>query len=304
MYQGEIATANPVNMIAESVSAPKSADFYNLWEIKASDCDPNRYSFHMLDKPRQEFPRDDFGSVDVSAYHPYIIDPLEATPIYLNKKLREIWQPQHVLFQSRFYRQEGISKHIKDPVLRAICITPYMQIIMRRKQELLVHRDFMGHVVAPPPETQRRQMIDFELFDKLGAAALGRRMSLVPEAIENFISGHEVANGDPDLSPLERAECFDAVIGATLKELEKPLVTSQTHITGVVARLSQMTNNEQLRDETAKRIEKFGEAIPFALKSPTFYYGLGNTMLKGAENVRPIKTEALQTEVDEVQLAA
>jgi len=260
---------------------------------------PN-YSDRPFSRLRESFPRDSNGLVDLdSSYPDFLIDDPEDVPIIINTRNREQWWYQHVYFQRLFYTQKGVPEFIKDMVLAQFCESPYNQMGMRPEKEQELHRMFEEHVLAPPPETQRNSLLDFGQIDILGAAAVGRRVALVPEAVEHLIPGMVVPNGFVDMSPVEKAEFFDQVMDEALQVLRSPLVTPQRVITGAIKRIVRVVDNEILSEEAHRRTNRDGSYYPVRLRSPGFYYNLGVSMLKSRSNV-----QALQTEVDQVELAA
>jgi len=269
------------------------------------------YSARPFSKPRRSFPRDANGLIDLDAsYMEFLIDDPKDVPIIINTANKDEWLYQHVYFQRLFYTQKGISRFMKDMVLSQFCEAPYNQMGMRTREEGRLHSIYEEHVIAPQPEIQRKSLIDFSNIDILGATAIGRRVALVPEAIEHFSPGMGTPNGFVDMSSVQKAEYFDDEMEKTLQILRNPLVTPQRVITGVISRLTRIVNNERLKEETSSRIRDDRIYYPVRLRSPGFYYNLGVQLLKdqasGMENQRSRRSTfiALQTEVDQVELAA
>ena len=258
-----------------------------------------RYTDRPFSRPRKSFPRDSNELVNLDAYLDYLPDDPEDVPIHINSDHHGEWVYQHVYFQRLFYIQKGVSKFMKDMVLAKFCETPYNQIGMRAEKELELHQTFEEHVIVPPPEAIQKSMIDFNYLDLLGATAIGRRVALVPEAVEYLIPGMGTPNGFVDMSPLEKVEFFDQELDRTLQTLRSPLVTPQRVITGAIKRLTRVINSERLQEEAHSRIRSDEIYFPVRLRSAGFYYRLSSDMIKNINNV-----EALHTEVDKLELVA
>ena len=239
-----------------------------------------RYTDRPFSRPRKNFPRDSNGLVNFDAYLDYLPDDLEEVPIIINTELHGQWVYQHAYFQRLFYTQKGVSRFMKDRVLAQFCETPYNQIGMRAEKELELHQTFEEHVIVPPLESIPKSITDFKHIDVLGAAAIGKRVALVPEAVEHLIPGMGIPNGFVDMSPLEKAEFFDQKLNKTFQILESPIVTPQRVIAGVIKRLARVINDERLQEEARARIKKDEIYFPVRLRSPGFYYNLGVTLLK------------------------
>jgi hypothetical protein len=264
-------------------------------------------------RPRVEFTRDNNDLVDLSDYLPYLVDDPDAVPIVLTQEQRKegSWVNQHVYFQKTFYQQRGLDDWKKDKVLAKFCSTPYNQIVMRRWEEEKLHRLYEEHVTAPNPEPMRQALIDFSKFDLLGAAAIGRRVALVPEALEYISPGAGTAALSSISSPIERANYFDKTIEAVLKKLDPPLILPERLVVGAINRLSQMFNTDRLKKEVEYRLPKEEVYIPVGVRHPSLYYQMSLDLLKDAalvednqKRMRDGRLTALQTGVDVVELAA
>lgn len=255
-----------------------------------------RRPFH---NPPDEFPRDQNGLVDLEAYNGYLVDDPDDAPIEMTADLKNTWMYQHLYFQRIFYSQQNISRYMKDRVLVNFRNAPYNQLAMRRAQELQVHLAFEEHVSPPPPETMHKALIDFKYLDALGATALGRRISMVPEALEYIVPGGEPYHKSYLGSPSETVEFFDNELKKIIEILKDPIVTPQRVITGVIRRTGRLLNNETLLEEAQSRISLDPIYYPVRLRGFGYYFGMSRDLLNGNEVLRP-----LQTGVDEVKLAA
>jgi hypothetical protein len=156
----------------------------------------------------------------------------------------------------------------------------------------------------------KKSLTDFRYLDILGAAAIGRRLALVPEALEFLVPKATFPKKTSKYSPLEKAVFFDAEMERALQYLEKPLVTSQRVITGVIKRSGRLLNNERLHREAQKRIEEDPIYYPVRLRNLGFLYVLSNELLDGICTVREVPQldqltpEASQTEMKVVKSRA
>lgn len=259
----------------------------------------------FLNKLR-EFPRDTNGLVDMGAYHEFLVDPPAEAPIYLKRTAKAGWMYQHLYYQRSFYKQAGVPRIIRDEVLRKFCISPYNQIAMREDIEDDLHEQFEEHVSPPPPETMKMGVADFETLDRLGAAAVGQRVALLPEAIKYLAP--EIRLETPlaysQRPPVETSEMFDSIIDEALGELETPLVINQRVITGVIARMGRMINNEKLKREAERRIKADEIYYPMRLRTARFYITLSHELLETAINLEEQAVIELQTTTSSQQKAA
>ena len=242
-----------------------------------------RYTDRPFSGRRRSFPRDQNDLVDLDAYLEFLPDDPEDVPIIINTANRDQWWYQHVYFQRLFYTQKGVSRFMKDRVLSQFCVAPYNQIGMRPHKEQELHRIYEEHVLAPSPEVQKKSLIDFGHIDVLGAAAIGRRVALVPEATEHLIPGMGIPNGFVNLSPVEKADFFDEEIHDALSALKSPLVTPQRVITGAIRRLTEVINDERLQEEAQARLRSDETYFPVRLRSLGFYYNLSISLIKESQ---------------------
>ena len=242
-----------------------------------------RYTDRPFSRQRRSFSRDQNDLVDLDTYLEFLPDDPEDVPIIINTANRDQWWYQHVYFQRLFYTQKGVSKLIKDRVLSQFCVAPYNQIGMRPEEEQRLHRAFEEHVLAPSPETQKKSLVDFGYIDILGAAAIGRRVALVPEATEHLLPGMGIPNGFVKLSPVEKADFFDGELHDALSALKSPLVTPQRVITGAIRRLTRVINDERLQEEAQARLRSDETYFPVRLRSLGFYYNLSVSLLKESQ---------------------
>ncbi|MBI4034415.1 hypothetical protein HY380_00785 [Candidatus Saccharibacteria bacterium] len=191
--------------------------------------------------------------------------------------------------------------HVKEALLRIFRIDPgYAQELPYQELRLL---EGLEQVSLPlPRKTQRKILRDFEKIDILAAAALGRRISLVPEALENLLPGA----GKPmttELLPLERATFFDEEMESALKALKSPQITAQKVITGAIVHAARLFNNQRLQEEVKKRLAEDPIFYPVRNKSMGALRELSDALLRKVEpKEEPEKT--LQTEVIPVKLRA
>jgi len=258
--------------------------------------------------PPEAFPRYPNGLINPDAYLDYLVDDPDNVPVEIAENQRPFWLYQHFYFQRPFYDQREESKYMRDGVLKEFCNSPYNQLTMRSEEELKAHLRFEEHVHAPPPETMKNSLVDFKYLDMLGAAAIGRRVALLPEALQYLAPGASFPRWNLDYSPGGRAAFFDAKLIEALQALHSPLVTPQRVITGVIKRTSRLLNSELLNSEASKRIEQDPVYYPVRLRKLGFMYAMSAEMLQGISTIEKIEDrvtlEALQTEADEVELAA
>jgi hypothetical protein len=176
--------------------------------------------------------------------------------------------------------------------------------------EMLLHNKHVKLVSPPPPETMRKSLADFAHLDRLGASALGRRIALVPESLEDLVPGVGLPKNRANFSPLEQAKFFDGEMERALRILEEPLVTPQRVVTGAISRMARMLNSERLLEEAKRRAEIDPIYYPVRIRSAQDLYTLSNTMFSTMCTVEKIsknkrrRGNSLQTEVDDIKLAA
>lgn len=254
---------------------------------------PNYQRRPFLNPPR-EFPRDQNGLVSMDVYHNYLLDDAADAPIDLKRTVKAGWMYQHIYFQRPFYMQPGVPRYIRDETLRRFCTSPYNQVAMREDIEDTLHNEFEEHVIAPPPETMRRALLDFDKLDILGATAVGRRVALVPEALKYLAPEAEALDEPSVYSPVEKAALFDGLMEKTLHSLDSTEVISQRIVTGAIARIARMLNNERLHEETKLRLAQDSFYYPVRLRRPKFYYQLSGELLSNVCTVIPIENAGLQ----------
>jgi hypothetical protein len=243
--------------VSESMSAPPSADFY----IVDSDT-PAGNIWHFSD----DFPRDQNGLVDLAAYDEYLPDhPDEIPPIVVEGDQTGLVH-QHLYYWRRFFRQRNTPPLLRDSALKRFWEAPYNQLVMRFEEEAKVHKKFKKLVSPPPIETMHKSVADFGYLDRLGAAAVGRRIALVPEAFGGLRGNSTPHKITHDRSPLEIAEIFDHEIERILDKLESPLVTPRRVVTGAINRMGRLTNNERLITETRRRMQEDPMYYPVRIK--------------------------------------
>jgi hypothetical protein len=267
----------------EYESAPSSADFYLQR--------PSRFYTRPLREPRPEFPTDENGLVDIDFYQDYLVDPPESVPIEIEDYQRDEWLNQHLYFHGSFYEQREEKGWKRDPILKTFRVTPYNQLVMRRAQEARVHAEMQEHIVPPPIESMQQALEDFQHFDTLGAAALGRRMVLLPESAWNLV-GMGFYKGFKGDDFAQALRFFDAEMERALQHLRNPQVISQRVITGVIKRTADLINNERLHREANRRISEDSTYYPIRLQKPGYYYDYGRYMLRNMNVIQLPKTEA------------
>ena len=209
---------------------------------------PNYLRRPFLDPPKS-FQRDPNGLVNLDTYTDYLVDHPDDAPIEIVGSQRNIWMYQHLYFQRPFYQQQNVSRYMRDRILADFSNSPYNQLAMRRTKEVQLHKEREAHVFAPPPETMKKSLADFRNLDILGAAAVGKRVALVPEALECLVPGATVPKQTLKYSIREKAEFFDGELERALQALRSPLVTPQRVITGAIHRTTRLLNSKLLNDE-------------------------------------------------------
>lgn len=269
----------------EYQSAPSSADFY-IPRLEAPDYNDWVFS--------DDFPRDRNGLVDLSAYQEYLPDHPDTIPPIIQEGRNIGLVHQHIYFWRRFYRQKKTPPSVRDGLLKNFWLAPYNQLVMRFEEEAKIHNKYKKLVSPPPIETMRSSVIDFGYLDRLGAAAIGRRVALVPEAFDLAFGGFQSHKTFQDRSPLEIARLFDGEIERILKHLETPLVTDQRVVTGAISRMARLTNNKMLLEEKRKRTENDPTYYPVRIKDPKSLLKISRRMLdkKRLVIVRPVEEAA------------
>ena len=248
---------------------------------------------------REAFPRDSNGLIDIEkAYAEFLVDDPDIIPTQITEDMLEEWVHQHEYFRRLFYLQKSEPDIMRDRVLSRFREEPYNQLAMRPRQELAAHQKYARKVSPPPVETMKKSLIDFKVMDRLGAAAIGRRVALVPEALGHLIPKCTPKKGKAEYSPFQKARFFDKEMEKAIEVLYNPLVTPQRVVTGAIARMARMLNNERLLEEARRRIDIDPVYYPVRIRKPGFLYDLSNTMLKNIQVVYLPSAEDRPEEVD------
>jgi hypothetical protein len=150
-----------------------------------------------------------------------------------------------------------------------------------------------------------KSLVDFGALDRLGAAAVGRRVSLVPEAFDYVSAELRPHRLTLYRSPVELANVFDQEIEKALEHLHDPLVTPQRVVTGALSRIARLTNNERLLEEADRRKSQDARFYPVRIRDPRAFLGLTGQLLDKhiLMKVAPLHDqEALQTGVSALEL--
>lgn len=249
-------------------------------------------------KPRESFPRDDNGLIDLGFYDPYLVDHPDDVPVRIKSTVPGNWIYQHLYFQKPFYMQKDVPQEMRDGALAQFSSSPYNQIGMRAEQEQALHRRMEEHVFPPDPEIIRSALIDFKHLDVLGASAVGRRIALVPEALQYLAPELHLSREASELSPIEKASFFDEELEKALAALETSVVTPRRVITGIIRRLGKLLNHDTLQQEAKDRVRKDSVFYPIRVKNPGVYYIESVEMLRRMHDgiVIPLQTEENQLE--------
>lgn len=235
----------------------------------------------------ERFPRDKNGLVDINAYSEYLIDHPDDVPTQVTGQGNG-YVHQHLYFWRNFYKQKGEPAILRDKLLSSFWESPYNQLLMRPYKERQVHDRFRGLVSPPPIETMKKALIDFGNLDYLGAAALGRRIALLPEAREYIVPGVNAPKAAKNFSPLETARLFDIEIERILETLNQPLVTPQRVITGAISRMSRMLHSESLNEDAERRIDEDPVYYPVRIRKFSDLYSISNTLLKKITSIHVV----------------
>lgn len=229
---------------------------------------------------RVPFPRDSRGLIDLECYLRYLPDPPDKVPISLPFNYQGEWVHQHVYFQERVYRQEGVPLENKNMDLVHFRNAPYNQIIMRRRKELKVHQTYEENVSPPPAETIRNCLEDYGKIDAIGAAVVGRQVALNPELIEEITPGTGPSLYSLELSPKERAEFFDDVLHDSLLALHKPHVAPERVVFGAIKRISLLLRDPELQSEAARLLKERNVFYPVRVPKRATLLSLSNCLLR------------------------
>lgn len=121
---------------------------------------------------------------------------------------------------------------------------------------------------------------DLRHIDLLGANALGRRVSLVPEALEHFVPGAGLPIHMPEHSPSERARIFDEKLEDSLIALSAPQALSQRVVTGAILGIGELFNNERLLEEAGRRLTIDQNFYAHSPRSMGTYHALGTALMR------------------------
>jgi hypothetical protein len=242
----------------------------------------------MSSRPRtiERFEREPSGLVDLEGYIPYLIDTPEETPITLPFKNQGPWVRQHVYFQERTYRQKGVPLEEKDMNLVWMRHISYNQVIMRRHMECQLHIDHEPEVAPPPAETIQKCLEDYDHFDLIGAAIVGKVVALQPGA-EQFIAPGGGARPKlfSEISDAERASFFYETLEAEIETALSPVIVSERVVTSALKRMAELLGNNRLRQEAQKRIEKDKVYYPLRMPKPAALYHRSNELINQAYGV-------------------
>jgi hypothetical protein len=190
-----------------------------------------------------------------------------------------------VYFQEATYRQEGVPKGEKNMDMVWMRNITYNQVIMRRHMELELHRDHELDVTPPPPETMQKCLEDFDHFDLIGAAVIGKLVSLNPGA-EQFIAP---GSGEPTIaelvSPEERANFFNEVFEKELDTALSPTIIPERVATSALIRMAELLGNQRLKDTAGKRLSEDKIYYPLRLPKPVTLYYRSNEIINQAFEV-------------------
>src|SRR3569833_2794386 len=176
---------------------------------------------HSPSRRKEAFPRvnnEPYNLVDVDAYLDYIVDDPSQVPLEIGG-LKNPFVYQHLYWQESFYRQRGVPEAVKDYTLINFQASPYQQIGIRRAEETHLHLRFEDHILPPHPHIMEKAVADFRVLDDLGAAAIGKKVAILPEAVEFLAPGNGTPKVAREVSNGTIAELFDARIDADLEAL-------------------------------------------------------------------------------------
>lgn len=137
--------------------------------------------------------------------------------------------------------------------------------------------------MPPPPELLGRIAADFDRIDTLAAAAFGRRVALVPESLQHFVPG-AIKPISVDFSPVELASFFDEQMESALQALNSPQILPQSVITGAIAKLAYIFNNQRLHQELERRAAEDPTYYPVRIPTFGFLRQLSSELLKQLES--------------------
>ena len=204
-------------------------------------------------------------------------------------------------------KEKPMPSGVRKTILKTLRVEPSDELVSPG-MESAVLRD--GRNLSPPlsPELIANVSRDFYHIDVIGAAALGRRIALVPEALEHYLPGAGRPMKVSDLSPLEKAKIFDEEMEKSLAKLQFPDALSSRVITGAIIQIARFFNHPRLLQEAERRLAEDNIHYAVKMRSAGFLNKLGeellrdsNTPVDGAEKVSGAH---LQPEVKKVQLAA
>lgn len=238
-----------------------------------------------MSEAKQSFPRNPrTGLVDLDAYLRYLPDPPDRVPIDPPKFVNSPWVRQHVYFEAAQWKKAGVEHEGTQSRLSAFRNHWSNQIIMRRKKEQKVHRDFEDHVEPPPFLIIDMGLEELNHLDRIGAATLGRDIALHPERVESLKNVGPPKNAQ-DWSVADRLELFDNIRANSLQALESTKVTPEILVISGIIRLSKLLDEPGLIGIAEERRD--GKYLPVHTPSLGNLYALSNVMLRDACNVVP-----------------
>ncbi len=251
--------------------------------------------------------------IKLESYHTYLVDPPEVVPLVLPfNNCNGFYVNQHIYFPETAYRQAGVPPEEKDFSLNWMRRISYNQIIMRREQEIKLHNEMDEVVIPPPQEVVRKNLEDFAHLDIIGAALVGKIVSVHPEVqAQVFARPGKVPAEVRDITPSERVEHFDSLLEKSVSILDNPQITPKLVLSSAMKRMAQLLGNKSLESEADQQLRHEDLYYPLRMPKLERLFHLSNTLLLDESDpvsiVQPIELvnrPAPQPPVDRLEIAA
>lgn len=240
------------------------------------------------------------GLVDIDGLNLY----LHPNPHYVPLHAAPGWKYHHVNHPESSFKQWGTDISERDHRLVALRNSSYQQLHMRISSEAIYHNVHEVYVPHPTSESVDKALRDFERLDLLGAACL--YLNLLKGTSEyKFDEGSANPRWMQPISLRDRVNFFTEVREEYASALIRAEILPERLVTSAIKRLSMHLRDPYLGKLADQRLES--DPVFYPVRTPSH-----KTLLSKANRLISLDflangrqhNDALQTEVDRVELAA